>query len=90
MNRGRTVFAQVLAFVPFGHFEHLVEGEMRSIERSRQGRCDPAPKRRGVSGAIGREEEASSAMPGRQGWTSSAAGIAQRRSANTRPGRVFK
>ena len=25
MNRGRTVFAQLLEFVPFGHFEHLVD-----------------------------------------------------------------
>lgn len=25
MNRGQTVFAQLLAFVPFGHFEHLVD-----------------------------------------------------------------
>lgn len=25
MNRGRTVFAQLLGFVPFSHFEHLVE-----------------------------------------------------------------
>ena len=24
MNRGRTVFAQLLEFVPFSHFEHLV------------------------------------------------------------------
>jgi len=25
MNRGRTVFAQLLEFVPFSHFEHLVD-----------------------------------------------------------------
>lgn len=25
MNRGRTVFTQLLQFVPFGHFEHLVD-----------------------------------------------------------------
>lgn len=25
MNRGRTVFAQLLEFIPFGHFEHLVD-----------------------------------------------------------------
>lgn len=25
MNRGRTVFAQLLQFIPFGHFEHLVD-----------------------------------------------------------------
>jgi len=25
MNRGRTVFAQLLGFIPFGHFEHLVD-----------------------------------------------------------------
>lgn len=25
MNSGRTVFAQLLSFVPFGHFEHLVD-----------------------------------------------------------------
>ena len=25
MNSGRTVFAQMLGFVPFAHFEHLVD-----------------------------------------------------------------
>ena len=25
MNRGRTVFAQLLGFIPFGYFEHLVD-----------------------------------------------------------------
>ncbi len=25
MNHGRTVFAQLLEFVPFSHFEHLVD-----------------------------------------------------------------
>ena len=24
LNRGRTVFAQLLEFVPFSHFEHLI------------------------------------------------------------------
>lgn len=25
MNRGQSVFAQLLSFVPFSHFEHLVD-----------------------------------------------------------------
>ena len=25
MNQGKTVFAQLLQFVPFSHFEHLVD-----------------------------------------------------------------
>ena len=25
MNRGKTVFAQLLGFIPFSHFEHLVD-----------------------------------------------------------------
>lgn len=25
MNRGKTVFAQLLEFIPFSHFEHLVD-----------------------------------------------------------------
>lgn len=25
MNRGKTVFAQLLEFVPFSHFEHLID-----------------------------------------------------------------